>query len=416
MESPELVKCTYDNCNFYFATEKEMIRHKKNDPDHFYCHKCNEDFENDTEYMIHQILSVKHTVCPSCGMEHIEKDQCRVIRRRDFERERAERSILKDAFVQALGPLQGSGATRISSITSASSVGSNSVHGGVSLLQSTGVHIGREWQVEDRAALMNSPQSQTPLTDFPALPATQKNRPSASSHRLTDDLADVNDVSDKLSTVSLNKEPIWMQHQGHRHLFPVRENVSPSPLIIEGTNSKYDQLSEVSFQTAGSQSNVRKMLDYTSQAELVPPAAPRYPEPNAHITTCPPPRSSRLDIDKFFDPNLRCYQCPGIKCQGRFTTSEQFRTHLQGPTHAGSHVICPSCLRRFKTTTALMSHMESGSKRCNARNTTNYNQLLREVSAGLIGTSGQLEDGSVKYSVPNDEGWEENPDTVLRRW
>ncbi|RMD43558.1 hypothetical protein DV735_g1573, partial [Chaetothyriales sp. CBS 134920] len=445
-EASERVKCTYEGCNFYFATEKEMIRHKKNDPDHFYCQKCDEDCENDTEYMIHQILSPRHTVCPSCGMEfksasgrdrhveishassqrlpcrgcgmnftraaslmqHIEKDQCRVIRRRDFESERAERSVMKDAFVQALDAPPERRSTMLSSIKSTSSIGSGSAHGGVSLLQINGLGIEGRSPAVDGASLMNSPQSQV-LTEFPPLQANQKSHPSTSSHHPSD-------LLESFSAVSLNQASVWKQHDGPGHLFPVQERVSSPTDLVQGTGSKYDELSEVSFPAIGSQVQGRKQSDLASQLESVPPAAPRFPERNAHITTRPQPRISRLDLDQFWDPMLRCYSCPGIKCQGRYTTAEHFRSHLQGPAHAASHVICPSCLRHFKTTTALMSHMESGSKKCNARNTTNYNQLLREVSAGLIGTSGQLEDGTVKYSVPNDEGWEVNPDPVSTRW
>ncbi|RMZ75364.1 hypothetical protein DV738_g5528, partial [Chaetothyriales sp. CBS 135597] len=448
MEASERVKCTYDGCNFYFATEKEMIRHKKKDPDHFYCQKCDEDYDDDTEYMIHQILSPRHTVCPSCGMEfksasgrdrhshaasqrlpcrgcgmnftraaslmqHIEKDQCRVIRRRDFECERAERSVMKDAFVQALGVPPERRSTMLSSIRSPSSAGSGSAHGGgVSLLHGSTVGIERGSPVVAGDALMNSPQSQV-LTEFPPLQAKQTSYPSASSQRAPSQHASSQhprDLLESFSTLSVKQDSVWTQSQGHGHLFPAQENVSPPTGLVQGTGSKYDELSEVSFPTTGSQGFGRKQSDFASQVESVPPAPPRFPERNAHITTRPPPRISRLDLDQFWDPVLRSFRCPGIKCQGMFATAERFRSHLQGPAHAASHVICPSCLRHFKTTTALMSHMESGSKRCNARNTTNYNQLLREVSAGLIGTSGQLEDGTVKYSVPNDEGWEVTPD------
>ena len=62
-----------------------MIKHKKKDPMHAYCSKCNVDCENDMNFMIHQIESSKHSrltararnelltmllvCCPVCGME-----------------------------------------------------------------------------------------------------------------------------------------------------------------------------------------------------------------------------------------------------------------------------------------------------------------------------------------------------------
>ena len=119
----------------------------------------------------------------------------------------------------------------------------------------------------------------------------------------------------------------------------------------------------------------------------------------------PPRRISKLQLDKYWDVIQQKYTCPGIKCRRNFRTPHDFSDHLLSPAHVGGHVVCPSCLNIFKSNSALISHMESGSKNCLVRNSTNYNQVLREVSAGLIGTSGQMDDGSVRYDMPSDEGW-----------
>ena len=49
--------------------------------------------------------------------------------------------------------------------------------------------------------------------------------------------------------------------------------------------------------------------------------------------------------------------------------------------------------------------MEAPSKKCSIRHAIDYDQVLREVTAGLVGTGGRFEDGTVKYIMPEDEGW-----------
>lgn len=39
-------ECTYPNCIRRFATLKEMKYHKVDDPDHYYCKKCDVDCED----------------------------------------------------------------------------------------------------------------------------------------------------------------------------------------------------------------------------------------------------------------------------------------------------------------------------------------------------------------------------------
>ena len=80
------IKCTYRDCFRYFSSERDMKIHKKKEPSHEYCHKCDVDCEDDAELLIHMIESDKHSkalairivllawwsmlvVCPMCGME-----------------------------------------------------------------------------------------------------------------------------------------------------------------------------------------------------------------------------------------------------------------------------------------------------------------------------------------------------------
>jgi hypothetical protein len=53
-------KCTYEDCYRYFANEKDMKAHKKREPSHEYCSRCDVDCEDDSELLIHMIESGRH--------------------------------------------------------------------------------------------------------------------------------------------------------------------------------------------------------------------------------------------------------------------------------------------------------------------------------------------------------------------
>jgi hypothetical protein len=55
------VKCTYENCFKHFSSTDAMIAHKKKDPNHSYCERCDVDCEDDMLYFIHQLGSSAHS-------------------------------------------------------------------------------------------------------------------------------------------------------------------------------------------------------------------------------------------------------------------------------------------------------------------------------------------------------------------
>lgn len=77
------IRCTKPDCEMLFATEKQMRKHKRDDPEHFYCYKCDvdcDDWEDLTRhkvdmmapYIERRIIATpddmpKHIVCEFCG-------------------------------------------------------------------------------------------------------------------------------------------------------------------------------------------------------------------------------------------------------------------------------------------------------------------------------------------------------------
>lgn len=46
-----------------------MKKHKKSDPEHEYCVRCDENFEYEERHLMHKIATEKHIVCPICGLD-----------------------------------------------------------------------------------------------------------------------------------------------------------------------------------------------------------------------------------------------------------------------------------------------------------------------------------------------------------
>jgi DNA-directed RNA polymerase subunit RPC12/RpoP len=67
MAGAGLFRCTYAGCNLSFDDADARTAHK--DLEHDYCMRCNVDFPNHEALLKHKIESVRHIVCPICGME-----------------------------------------------------------------------------------------------------------------------------------------------------------------------------------------------------------------------------------------------------------------------------------------------------------------------------------------------------------
>ncbi|EXJ75262.1 uncharacterized protein A1O5_01958 [Cladophialophora psammophila CBS 110553] len=146
--------------------------------------------------------------------------------------------------------------------------------------------------------------------------------------------------------------------------------------------------------------------------EQIPPTSWTKANPNAphqHIVQLPAhsivSTNAQLEIEKYWDAIRQVYSCPTIKCKRQFKTPVQFREHLLSSSHIGGQVTCPLCLKLFATTSAWVAHTESASKRCDIRNSANFNQIMREITGGVLGTRGYNDNGTVKFVAPKIEDW-----------
>lgn len=365
-------------------------------------------------------------------MYHIENDQCEVISAEVYERRRAVKQIEKDAWAEALD------STNVRSfLPSQGGAGSetDTNGGGVSLLDDDhDLNIGLNWQGAKAQAIgptplqpkINGPyraprppvQSMGALSldKFPTLPAQTK--AAAAKSTLTEQTLDCDDLLSFDEAEIERRPPMggpWSSSTVPMSLLAASQ---PEPPELAGGASGLgpDNSSDVSPGAAPNQHI--SMFDRLSQvsnansqrhspSQPVPAAARPPNNPNARIRTITAALSPKSSLDpyKYFDSLQHCFVCPGQKCHSKYATPEAFDEHLLSSAHVGGTTVCPSCLRKFKTTAALITHCESGSKRCTIRKSANYNQVMRELTAGLLGTEGHLIDGSVRYVASKPEDW-----------
>lgn len=366
---------------------------------------------------------------------HVEHDECPVIKLEDFHRERAERSVQKDAWTEVLDSRQGSSAA-----TAPVAGGSmdDEGNGGVSLLEHNGTGLELDWQGRPRAASSQfenplvpsrsgpyrAPQplvsgnTITSLNKFPVLPSAA---PKAQPHIVdaNGDLIDLESAQNGFTKLNI-ASGVWAADRAQptsQHLFP-----NAKPTLQEEDTGDYGGLSEISFKTYGTGSRVPSMLEKVGQDAQsrvsVPSSAPMHNrDPNASLSRVSTQQrliksGGTLKTGDLWDSIREMYVCPGSTCGRMFKDHDAFYDHLLSPAHVGGHQTCPSCLNRFNSVSAWVNHAESGSKGCQVRKSYNYNQVMREMTAGLLGAGGHLEDGTVKYVAPGDEGWEATP----QRW
>ncbi len=305
-------------------------------------------------------------------MQHIEKGECKVITQEVFERRRAEKAITKDAWAAQLKPEVEQNVPRGNMSTFSDAAITE--HGGVSLL-------------DDDNPLENNIQSifqQDFLT------------PSMSMLNLRNQYPTLQHMNSLKQTrgVDQDDDGDLMSFDGG-HVHNTKDGAKP------GWSGSSPAASSLFQNSKASLLPTKQNSDLLGGSNVSKPALST--NPNAHLSTKPAPiiPASLLEPMNHFDHLTNKFECPGTKCGGSFDTIEAFNAHLTSSAHVGGRTVCPSCLSKFASTMALVAHCESPSKRCNIRNSANFNQVLREITGGLIGAEGHHIDGSVRY-VAND--------------
>lgn len=364
-------------------------------------------------------------------MGHVENNKCKTITRDDFHKHRAEREIENEAL-EELNGRQYQYATAIQP-TGAVSIGSDpaSSNGGMSLLDNERVHLEKDWRGNPRPdprpssrddshiqadplsqgfsdlsinryppLMATRPQSRKPQNDVPTWPAQNNG-----------DLMDVQEqpeVRPSKPKTLIGDNNVWGANNRLVQSRPQQPQRAPS-----SSSNLLDTASSLNFLGSTMSANTAATRGTTQNngTSTIPPAArPENQDPNAPFTQiqfqdAKPRLPSRLELHRYWDSIQSCYICPGARCGQRITSVSAFEAHLLSPAHVGAKVQCPSCLKKFKTATALVAHAESGSLKCDVRNSMEYDKVIRDITAGLIKVDGTWRDGSVKYESQPVDQW-----------
>lgn len=135
------------------------------------------------------------------------------------------------------------------------------------------------------------------------------------------------------------------------------------------------------------------------------------------------PEHQDYDPDRLYNPLIERYCCPFPFCGENFKQNIDLSRHITS-IHRITDFRCPSCLRLFKSATALVAHCETASARCRISGTRKFGQVIDEFSGGFLEVKGKkrpdlnrfddgFELGYNKYDASTPVDWdrsEEGPE------
>ena len=352
---------------------------------------------------------------------HIGKNECEVITLEDYDRLRAEKQIEKDAWEAALDTQN----VRYGDSSLASEAGT---HGGAPLMDDDPRSISTDYRSasdldsglsplqftvnasQQSASNLASSITNLSIDKYPPLPAQVK--PAKKENVLpkptviNGDLLDFDEPETKNTPGQPGQNPgAWnsIRTASRRFSRPNEGKAYPSQSDLSGFASEVPRTT-LTGATYGKSTHLSGSNTSTDRTPIPGTDRPVKNDPNLRFAEVQTearvvPRSI-LNPMNYYDELLDKFVCTGKDCKRKFDTAEAFKGHLITGTHVGGRTQCPTCLRKFPTTWALISHCESASRKCKISKTANYNQILRELTSGLLGTEGHTESDVRYVAVP----------------
>ncbi|KAJ9665292.1 hypothetical protein H2201_004584 [Coniosporium apollinis] len=96
------------------------------------------------------------------------------------------------------------------------------------------------------------------------------------------------------------------------------------------------------------------------------------------------PTHKDYNPERFYNRVIEQYCCPFPHCDARADVPLSLESHIK-TFHRPSQLRCPSCLKLFKSITALVSHCEAANSRCSIQRSERFGQAIDEFSGGFLG-------------------------------
>lgn len=149
---------------------------------------------------------------------------------------------------------------------------------------------------------------------------------------------------------------------------------------------------------------VAKAIEYNQNWEAALANKDRsYQEDNAanlmhsHNARIYNPESQSYDPYRFWDAQLQAFRCPYAECDlqadQNFDSAADIKEHMV-QAHTVTRIRCPSCLKHFGSSAALIAHAETAVSSCGLKNGRNFGQIIDELSGGFLAL--KTEDGENK--------------------
>ncbi|KAL8768778.1 MAG: hypothetical protein Q9209_005066 [Squamulea sp. 1 TL-2023] len=422
--------CPYADCKRGFLKEGDLRKHKMQD--HDYCKICDIDFEDDEAFHKHKILDERHITCTVCSLDfksetgrdrhynvmhaashnvkcrgcdttfakgaalllHFEQNLCRPkdkdgISADRFEAQRAAMAMVletKNIEKATQSGSVGGSLSRLQSIGIGGSVAASSVYGGVPI------------EASEQPDFLTDHNYGSPSLRYPSLSGasdtTEKPSSRTNSDAGTDLLSFDDDRRDALNASNLAA-------LNHGNMLP--GGLADWPTLGMGmTKGKGKGKAKDDVVEGMSNLSISATKRGANEAPLSPGI---YAPPSVQ------PSQSGYSIagemkGVELQPNVITgeWECPYFKCGFKALLRQDLEAHFDDRNngHRGFEYQCPSCLKRFKTASAMMAHLESPTVRCTIRESKGFGNILHLVSGGHLNISGRHNDGTNRLVVPKD--------------
>ncbi|KAF1945915.1 hypothetical protein EJ02DRAFT_509057 [Clathrospora elynae] len=439
LERIRCVKCTYEDCDMSFDTEKIMRRHKEHSDEHDYCKRCDEDFDSFEDYAMHKIVrpDTHGKACRVCGdefksesglkrhielthkvdqkltcigcqksfyraclfIEHLEFGHCDVIEAEQFHGHIIHKHLITELLKG------GEAYYRFMQKTS-------KYEAAVDYEEEGGVVLGDDPMNDDEAidqvekfkAIAPDTPPDTPLCPafmgpYPPLPTQSTNASYKTAYEVASTLGSLslngNADSDSETVVECPiGSPVGSTTAAELPAGSMHSVSSRNRSTHNGSTSQDSSVPSTSREAKvwGSRSGKSMSSVLFPNAKSTPSvfsvsahdeAMDKQHGINIMRTRFWDPMSSDWNPEKFYDSVVNKYSCPFV-CEQIFESAGDLDHHIRGE-HRITRMKCPACLRYFKNATALMAHCESRGARCQINKAEDFNIFIDRISGGFLG-------------------------------